>query len=478
VYDVCRVQRRHEPDPSMTAHRRVLLINPPAPDRLGAPLLSQQYLAAALARHGCEVRVIDAAARRFEHDVDWIAEEVERFAPHLLGVSLNTRSARQAYRLVDRLAGPARQLVAGGPHATACPKEPLAHGFDVCVAGEAEETIVCLIDALELGRSLEEVSGIYYRAADGELHATRPRAPPADLDALASPLLVRDLFDPKWYAADGTVAAPGGILTSRGCPARCSFCANYVKGRDFRYRSACNVLEELRLAHRLCGATFFPCWDDALTAHPARLLELCATLESHIDFDLSWSAIARADQVTPELLHAMRRAGLQAINFGVESGDDQVLRQIGKGITTEQVVQALEWSKAEGLVTTANFMLGFPEETPAALQRTLHFMHRIAPMVDNFSTLGVVVPLPGTPLYEAHHAQYGFTDWWLREDYLPDDATPPIDDIRRFRAHYVDDATLALDFFKYGAGARELIRECLRFKGEHNLSRMGLGSEP
>jgi radical SAM superfamily enzyme YgiQ (UPF0313 family) len=462
----------------MAPHGRVLLINPPAPERLGAPLLGQQYLAAALVRHGCEVRVIDAAARLFAEDADWIVREAERFAPDLLGVALHTRWAWHAYELIDKLAGRVPLLVAGGPHATARPEEPLTRGFDVSVIGEAEETVVCLIDAVEQGTTLAEVSGICYRADDGSIRTTRPRAPPADLDELGSPLLAQDLFDPGWYHPTSDTAAPGGFLTSRGCPGRCSFCANYVKGRDFRYRSAQSVLEELREAHRRSQATFFPCWDDALTAHSARLLELCAVLERELDFALSWSAITRADQVTPELLRAMRRAGVVAINFGVESGDDEVLRQIGKESTTRQVVQALEWAKAETLITTANFMLGFPEETPAALERTLRFMERIAPLVDTFSTLGVVVPLPGTPLYEAHHARYGFTDWWLRQECSRYTAMPPVGDFDRFHQHYTRDSALELDFFNYGTETRALISECLRFKGEHNLRKLGLLPRP
>ena len=81
------------------------------------------------------------------------------------------------------------------------------------------------------------------------------------------------------------------------------------------------------------------------------------------------------------------------------------------------MIRALEWSKQEGLRTACNFMLGFPQETPAALERTLRFMERIAPLVDTFSTMGVLVPFAGTPLYEDYHRDYGFTDWWLRESY-------------------------------------------------------------
>jgi radical SAM superfamily enzyme YgiQ (UPF0313 family) len=162
------------------------------------------------------------------------------------------------------------------------------------------------------------------------------------------------------------------------------------------------------------------------------------------------------------------------VNFGVESGDDDILKAIKKGVRTDQVVRALEWAKEEGLVTACNFMLGFPQETPAALERTLRFMQRIAPLVDAFSTMGVVMPFPGTPIYDANDERYGFTEWWLRPDYSRYTPPPPIEDRERFYRYYIDDANLALDFFHYSAEMRQLIRECLRFKAEHNLARMGL----
>ena len=99
-------------------------------------------------------------------------------------------------------------------------------------------------------------------------------------------------------------------------------------------------------------------------------------------------------------------------------------------------------------------------------------------MVDTFSTLGVLVPFPGTPLYEDFHAEYGFTDWWLREECSHYSPPPPMDDFDRFYRHYVDDTNLELDFFRYSDEMRELMRECMRFKAEHNLRKMGLLADP
>jgi radical SAM superfamily enzyme YgiQ (UPF0313 family) len=243
-------------------------------------------------------------------------------------------------------------------------------------------------------------------------------------------------------------------------------------------RSADGVVDELHALHAQGGSSFYPFWDDALTAKMPRLNALCEAFERDLRFPLQFSAITRATIVTPALLRTMKRAGLVHVNFGVESGDDEILRVIKKGITTDHVLRALEWAKAEGLQTACNFMLGFPEDTPATLERTRRFMERIAPLVDSFSTMGVAVPFPGTPLYDDHHARHGFTRWWLDAACAHYVALPPVEDRDRFHRQYIDDANLELDFFRYDEATRTMIRECLRYKGEHNLRAMGLLRDP
>jgi radical SAM superfamily enzyme YgiQ (UPF0313 family) len=137
---------------------RVLLINPPSPERLGAPLLGLQYVAASLLASGCEVKVIDAAARYFDPGFDWIAEETKRFAPDLTGFGLFTRWVWHAYALAERLKPFTRLMVAGGAHTTVRPDEVLDHGFDIAVIGEAEETIVRLVEYLRGKRELDRIA--------------------------------------------------------------------------------------------------------------------------------------------------------------------------------------------------------------------------------------------------------------------------------------------------------------------------------
>ena len=439
---------------------RVLLINPPSPERSCAPPLGLEYLAAALLDSGCEVRVIDAAAQCFDHDDAWIAAETEAFAPDVAGLSLYTNRVLEAYRLAERLRGRVPLLVAGGPHATACPEEALARGFDAAVCGEADETLPWLVEAHARGRASDGIPGIRFRGACGPEGDRRPARVP-DLDALPPPHRAWHLFDRRWYTASDLATPPAGVMASRGCPARCVFCANYVSGRRVRFRAPAAVVEDINLRHRLCGQTVFPFWDEAVTADPARLRALLAAFAGGVAFPLRWSGATRANMISPGLAAEMRAHGCYALSFGAESGDDAILRAIGKGLDTRAIEQAVRWAHEEGLAASCNFMLGFPQEDAGALARTLEFMQRLAPMVQFLCPSGAVVPFPGTPLYEQFHRPFGFTGWWLR----------PV------RSRNAWDAAFERDFFRYPDAVRAAIADCLRFARQHNESK-GLAWPP
>jgi radical SAM superfamily enzyme YgiQ (UPF0313 family) len=311
---------------------KVLLINPPSPEQLGSPLLGLEYVAASLLAHGCEVLVIDAAARHFSHDADWIVNEAHSFAPQIIGVSLFTRWVWHAYSLVERLIDGPWLLVSGGAHTTVRPEETLDHGFNLALAGEAEHSLRRVVDWLRGQDDVASIHGAVFRRESGGIGYGPPSGFIERLDELPPPYLAQSLFEPGWYDPSGAKTAPGGILTSRGCPARCTFCANVVTGRSFRYRSAESVTAEINAWHDQYEIDYFPIWDDAFTANTRRLIQLCAAIERDIRFPFSFGAITRANMVTRELLRTMRRAGLVHVNFGVESGDDEILKAIKKGL--------------------------------------------------------------------------------------------------------------------------------------------------
>jgi anaerobic magnesium-protoporphyrin IX monomethyl ester cyclase len=452
---------------------RFLLVMPRLPQRLGTPYLGQLLVAASLRRAGHEVRAVDLAARFGPTDDEAVAL-ADDFAPDAVGMTLFTYSAARGYALARRLARPGRVLIAGGPHATLCPDEPVRHGFDVAVAGEGELTVLALAAALDRGAPVDGIPGVRTP------HSVGPAAPAiADLDALARPHEGYPAYDMGWYDPTGRDIVPGGLMTSRGCPARCTFCANYVTGRAYRYRSAEDVVAEmvaLRTAH---GVRSFPFWDDAFTALRPRLRALCdAIVREPALRDVTWTCITPGNMVKPHDLVMMREAGCVAVNFGIESGDATTLRLMQKGQRPEHVIDAVREAKAVGMTTIVNFMFGFPNEGPAELGATLDLMRTLAPMTDFFNTRGVLVPFPGTAIYDQWADHYGFRDWWLDPSMVPlePDGLSPLE-----LAHAQQtDPTLALDFFRYTPEVRQLIAEGVRFKARHNhstLVRMG-AAEP
>ncbi len=446
---------------------RVLLLLPHLPQRMGTPYLGQQYLASALLADGHEVRCLDLAAVRFAGDDSTASDEAEAFAPHLIGMTLFTYNALRGYRLAERLRRPGRLLVAGGPHVTAVPDEPLTHGFDVAVAGEGEHLLVALARASERAEAPPVLPGLLVRG-----RAARPHETIADLDALAFPLASYGCWKPEWYS-EGAMVVPGGVLTSRGCPARCTFCANHVTGRVYRWRSAANVVEEMQALSRHHGVRHFPFWDDAFTARRVRLLELLTAIRSTPELaGCTWTCITPANMVRPEDLPRLREAGCVAINFGIESGDAEVLRTIQKGQKPEQVRAAVRAAKETGMTTIVNFMFGFPGEGVAELATTRRLMEDLAPATDYFNNRGVLVPMPGTGIYEDHRERYGFTRWWLDPARIADEPSVHVLDPRARQDYLEHDPSLALDFFRYPPEVREAIADCVRFKARHNAATM------
>jgi anaerobic magnesium-protoporphyrin IX monomethyl ester cyclase len=443
---------------------RVLLVMPQLPQRLGAPYLGQLYLASALKRAGHQVEAIDLGARFAPSDDSVVVDAIERERPDAVAMTLFTYNAAAAYALSQKLAGRVRLLIAGGPHVTVRPKEPLGFGFDLAIAGEGEASLVAALNNLDEGRGYANVAGAYWAHGHGV-----EVSPIERLERLAPPYEGLDAFDLSRYWPEAAVEQPipGGMMTSRGCPARCTFCANYVTGRVFRFRPAEDVVAEMVTLTQEHGIVTVPFWDDAFTANRPRLRALCeAIIQETALSEVSWTCITPANMVKPADLRVMREAGCSAINFGIESGDAGVLRDIQKGQRPAQVLDAVKAAKSEGMTTVVNFMFGFPTEGVAELEGTMSLMEELAPYTDYFNSRGVLVPFPGTPVYEQHHGAYGFTDWWLDPARIPGELEER--DPMRALAALEHDPALDMDYFRYTTEVREAIARCVRFKARHN----------
>jgi radical SAM superfamily enzyme YgiQ (UPF0313 family) len=441
---------------------RVFLINPPSPEPVRTPLLSFLYLAASLRAAGHAVALHDASAPAAPRDAETIAGRIADFGADLVGLHLKTQHIQPAYAFARALDG-RWPLVAGGPHATVCPEEPLDHGFDYLLRGEAEHSLAELADALDGKRRLAEVAGLAWRDAGG-VHLAPPRGFIEDLDALAPPLAALDLFDPAWYGAAATVT-PAGLLSSRGCPAACTFCSNDVTGRRFRYRSAAAVAAEAgELAVRF-GQPAFSFFDDSFAVGRRRMRELCAALRA-LPRRVHFTCTAHPAHLDCATLIEMKAAGCGGIDLGMESADPDMLLRIGKGVTVERVLEVLADCRELGLHTVVNLMFGWPDETEAELAATIDFMERAAPLAGGFNARGVVVPYPATQIYERYHRAMGFTRWWIDEpplEYTPFPTSWVPAEVRRA---YADDPALGRNFFRHPPERLAMIEHALSRKAE------------
>ena len=448
---------------------RVFLVNPPSPEPVRSPLLSFCHLAAALRAGGHEVALHDASAPHAPRSHAEITERITAFAPDLVGIHLKTLHVQPAYALAAELAEKF-VLVAGGPHATIVPAEPLAHGFRWVIRGEGEDALVELADVFDGKRTAGSVAGLTW--IDHSLVRQNPQRPfNTELDRLAPPLSALDLFDPSWY---GTAPIPGrafppvGILSSRGCPQACTFCSNDVTGRKFRYRSAPSVAAEIAMLRDEYGLGGFSFFDDSFAVGKRRVAELCSAIVRDAP-GVCWTCTAHPAHLDREVIADMQRAGCGGIDIGMESADPEMLLRIGKGVTVERVLDVLRWATELGVHTIVNLMFGWPDETDAELDATIAFMDRAEPITGGFNARGVVVPYPGTEIYERNHERFGFTNWWLAEPPLEYVPFPTSWDEAEIIRAYGDDPALDRNFFRHPPHRVARIRDALALKAERTM---------
>jgi radical SAM superfamily enzyme YgiQ (UPF0313 family) len=429
-----------------------------------------QMLAAILEREGFEVRLLDANASCNRLSTEQIVAKAKELKPDVIGITLVTPLVKEAYRLAEGLRSVGAKLLAGGPHATLLPEEPLQRGFDAVVVGEGDLTIVEAIRAVLGEIPLESVLGLVYRTADGRIERNEPRPPVADLDSL--PLPARHLVQTSDYGPTPEFLH-SSIFTSRGCPARCSYCSGGMFGKKFRFRAADRVVDEMVEIHRRYGTRHFYFVDDAMSMDRDRLRKICGRMiDEKLDF--TWHMMTRIDSMDEELLALAARAGCKQIEYGVESGSPATLKKIRKPHTVEMVRRIIPMTQKHGIQPVAFFILGFPWENVGHIDETLRLMEFLSPYVIFHPAIAsILIPFPGTELFEQYKDEYGFDRWWLGDDRNYD--APRIDrhafyQVMMHRMGVVLDA----DFFRYSTAVKEKIHRVFRFMYASNFRRRNL----
>ncbi|MBI2861004.1 MAG: cobalamin B12-binding domain-containing protein [Chloroflexi bacterium] len=372
---------------------RVTLVNPPQFTDYPQPPIGLALLAAVLEKQGYQVTVVDANALGIRPEN--IPAYVQADVVGLTAVTPTASAAiTAAYHL--KLARPDVPIILGGVHATLLPEATLskAPAIDVIVRGEGEETIVELLQALEGGGPLEGVAGITYRSGD-RVVSTAERPLNKDLDSL--PFLAYHLLPWRKYRPHpphGRAMPFAAVVTSRGCPYHCAYCSKPIFGNRFRAQSPERVLYEVDYLMKRFGAREIAFYDDVFTVDKKRARAIADGIVRK-GIKLTWTCETRVNLVDAELLRSFRRAGCYAIAYGIESASREILEVLDKGITLEQVEQAVSWSRRAGLQTIGYFMVGSPGETPETIQQTIDFAKRLKL---DFAQFSVTTPFPGTKL--------------------------------------------------------------------------------
>ncbi len=388
---------------------RALLINPSYARTYGAteggiafpvyPILSLAALAGAARERGHDVDILDLSYRQYEPET--IRETVRRVRPDVVGITATTPLANQMRDMsyLVKEVDSAVLTVAGGAHPTALAAETLRQSaIDMVAAGEADFVVADLLD----GRRLAEIGGLYWR--DGESIATSGRKPlVANLD---------DLPMPAWecYPADCNkhvtkvisrrrpVAA---IEFSRGCLYACEYCASRtIMGRGYRKKSPERCAEEMERLARL-GFREAIVVDDIFTSDRDWAAAVCERIIRRGPA-IPWSCTngIRVDSASDGLFSLMRRAGCYRVYFGVESGDDEVLRHAGKGgrATLERARAAVRSARTAGLEPNGFFLVGLSGDTAETMRRTIDAARTLD--LDTMKC-GICIPFPGTPMFDA-----------------------------------------------------------------------------
>lgn len=413
------------------ADQGIVFINPPLSleERYGAiakggrnaPPLGLCSLAAVVREKGYKVHIVDAPVLGYGYSE--VVKKIIQISPKYIGITASTIAINSAGKLAKELKRFKKELVIliGGPHITALPRQTLLKypGFDFGVIGEGEETLVELLSAFEENKNLETVYGLAFRR-NKDIIITPRRPYIKNLDTLPIPAwdLLPSLVKHYRSSPQSFNRLPStSLVTSRGCPNQCTFCDRSIFGNYLRGYSPNYVLKMLRILVYRYGVKHILFDDDTFTILKDRLRKICQGIIKE-KLDLTWTCLARVDGVDESILRLMKKAGCWQILYGIESGNQEVLNKLQKGITIEKIKQALKMTHDAGIRSKGFFILGTPFETKETVRQTIAFMKKID--LDDFH-MTYFTPFPGTAIYNHYIKNKKFyeKEWSKMNEWTP-----------------------------------------------------------
>ena len=414
----------------------IMLVNPPTPDgelwirtqhRVGRrtrenmiwPQVSLAQMAALL-HPVYKVKVVDCNAER----MGWpeFTKLLDKYQPKYYLTQMTAPTLENDMYGCFLAHARGAKTIAFGTHVTPIPLETMRPypGLDFALVGEPDLTIRDLLDHLEnkfserspeivkifekhdpgYKPSLNEdgtvnmrgIKGIAWRKGE-EINLNFPRPFVADLDDM--PIPMHELLPLQSYRMPLIKGAFTFIVTSRGCPAGCTYCIKHVSYQySARLRSPKLIMDELWQLKKL-GINNIHMYADLFTVNREQVVELCKLMIEE-KIDIHWTSNSRVDYVDEEMLMLMGKAGCRLISWGIESGNEQILKHARKGAYPDKAERALRWAKKAGIMNWGYFIIGLPGETEATIRQTIDFAKKL-PL--DIALFHVAAPYPGTPFF-------------------------------------------------------------------------------
>lgn len=365
---------------------KILLISPNFGVDTIRPPLGLAYIASII-ENAHDVRILDLAL--YPENLNKLESLLNEFNPDVVGITCYTQSYSSSMSIADKVKDYNQKIITimGGAHPSIRPFDCLNKNVDFVVVGEGETTFPEILEHIEEKREISDIMGIAYRNND-KLMQNQSR--PYITELSKYPFPSRRLLEEYKYSEQFI-----NIITSRGCPFNCIYCCK-SNGKEYRAQKPERVIEEIKEIMKSSKFKHVYFADDLFTFDKLRLKRICELLVLS-GLGITWQCSSRVTSVDTELLFLMKNAGCVTITFGVESGDEKILRSLKKGITLDQVKKTFKDCKAIGIEASAYFMIGFPEDTRDTVYKTIDFAIELDPHNIQFS---IATPLPGTELWD------------------------------------------------------------------------------
>ena len=363
--------------------------------------------------------------------LDYHLQRIESSCADIYAVSFTSYSANTAFEMIRIIKNrfPNLVVVIGGPHVITHGEQALREsGADVCVLGEGEATFVEIIGNIRnLVPALSGIDGVAY-LENGHYHVTAPRALIEDLNSIPFP--PRELVNQSDFVGTSySKASPNTeVIVTRGCPLRCTFCANPVYriegGPLFRARSPQNIAEEVEQLYQM-GFREIYFHSDELNVRLGWSIDLCKALAALGHKDLYFQCNMRVVPINEELVRWMKKANFWMVRVGIESANMRVLKGIRKRMSLEKIERACELWSSQGIKVFAFLMMfnaweedgKLVHETPAEVENTIAYVYRLwRKRCLHYTSWTFAIPVPGAELYDilVRHKK-------IDKHYLPND---------------------------------------------------------